>query len=393
MNNKSFTVKPISLDQTIKYIIDAIDKGYELQKMDESNIDDNIKLDYNDCLILKPFYQRDYRSTVEDESSLVESILVGIPIPPVFLCSSRFKGVQVLNVVDGQHRLLAFYRYRKNKFNLSGLPLLEELNGLKFTDLQFEYQEQFISHKLPAFVFRDFPGKEFELEVFNRYNKGTKALTPQEIRNAVYSSPHNEYISSFVKSIFNGGDENKDKLKYLFNVTKDRLLKKKVHEGIFAILYVLEYGINTDFKDSTTYSTEYMKIKSEIVVKKSEKEVEAELLKTEKVFNQYTEWLLKCTKFTPYPISKEIYGISSKQYKFSTAIALILTALYKIIYLDRKVEFDTFDEAIFAIQACFKDSFIENPAYTASSTNSREIWKLINDFVARYTTLSKDKKQ
>ena len=132
MNNKSFTVKPISLDQTIKYIIDAIDKGYELQKMDESNIDDNIKLDYNDCLILKPFYQRDYRSTVEDESSLVESILVGIPIPPVFLCSSRFKGVQVLNVVDGQHRLLAFYRYRKNKFNLSGLPFLEELNGLKF---------------------------------------------------------------------------------------------------------------------------------------------------------------------------------------------------------------------------------------------------------------------
>ena len=134
MSDKNFTVKPISLDQTIKNIIDAIDKGYRLQEMDESEITSDIKLEYNDCLILKPFYQRDYRSTVEDESSLVESILVGIPIPPVFLCSTRLKGVQVLNVVDGQHRLFAFYRFRKNNFKLSGLPLLPQLNNNSFSE-------------------------------------------------------------------------------------------------------------------------------------------------------------------------------------------------------------------------------------------------------------------
>ncbi len=109
------------------------------------------------------------------------------------------------------------------------------------------------------FVFRDFPGKEFELEVFNRYNKGTKALTPQEIRNAVYASPHNEHISDFVKQIYEGDSERDKKLRNIFNVSKDRLLKKKVHEGIFSILYVLEYGIQEEFKDSTTYATEYMK--------------------------------------------------------------------------------------------------------------------------------------
>lgn len=198
MMDTNFTVKPTNLDQTIKNIVMSIDKGYELQNMDEDTITSDTKLDYNDSLILKPFYQRDYRSTVEDESSLIESILVGIPIPPVFLCSTRLKGVQVLNVVDGQHRLFAFYRFRKGEFRLSCLPLLPKFNGMKFDELPFEYQEQFISHKLPAFVFRDFPGKEFELEVFNRYNKGTKALTPQEIRNAVYASPHNEHISDFV---------------------------------------------------------------------------------------------------------------------------------------------------------------------------------------------------
>lgn len=378
--SNNFTVKPISLDQTIKNIIDAIDKGYQLQEMDESEITGDVKLEYNDCLILKPFYQRDYRSTVEDESSLIESILVGIPIPPVFLCSTRLKGVQVLNVVDGQHRLFAFYRFRKNKFNLADLPLKPELNNKSFSQLPFEYQEQFISHKLPAFVFREFPGKDFELEVFNRYNKGTKALTPQEIRNAVYSSPHNDYITAFVREIDVSQTEECRKLKDIFNVTKDRLLKKKVHEGIFAILYVLEYGINPDFKDSTTYSTEYMKQKAELASGDDELRIQTDLNNTKNVFVMYLKWLLACTKVTPYPISKEIYGVSSKQYKFSTAIALILTAMYRKIYIEERITFDSFDNEINAIQKCLRNSFIEDPAYTASSTNSREIVKLIDAF-------------
>lgn len=237
MMDTNFTVKPTNLDQTIKNIVMSIDKGYELQNMDEDTITSDTKLDYNDSLILKPFYQRDYRSTVEDESSLIESILVGIPIPPVFLCSTRLKGVQVLNVVDGQHRLFAFYRFRKGDFRLSCLPLLPKFNGMKFDELPFEYQEQFISHKLPAFVFRDFPGKEFELEVFNRYNKGTKALTPQEIRNAVYASPHNEHISDFVKQIYEGDSERDKKLRNIFNVSKDRLLKKRFTKE-FSVFYM-----------------------------------------------------------------------------------------------------------------------------------------------------------
>ena len=111
MMDTNFTVKPTNLDQTIKNIVMSIDKGYELQNMDEDTITSDTKLDYNDSLILKPFYQRDYRSTVEDESSLIESILVGIPIPPVFLCSTRLKGVQVLNVVD-----LHFIGFEKENF-------------------------------------------------------------------------------------------------------------------------------------------------------------------------------------------------------------------------------------------------------------------------------------
>ena len=376
MIEDEFIVKPDQVDYTIGNIVGAIDKGYKLKKMENEKLDIEQRLEFSDSIIMKPDYQREYRSSIEEESSLIESILVGIPIPPVFLCSTRIKGAQSLNVVDGQHRLFAFYRFRKGKFALNNLCLLQKLEGLTFAELPEELQEKIVTHKLSTYVFRDFPGKKFELEIFNRYNKGTKTLTQQEIRNAVYSSPHNEYIGKFVKKLY----ESNEPLKDVYNVTKDRYLKKKVHEGIFSILYVLEFGINEEFKDSTTYANEYMRIKSEMVEKNTEEQVQEDLASSIKRFDQFNNWLLKCTKITPYPLSKEFYGIASKSYKFQTSMALILPALYKKIY-DEKVLGDiSFEKAIEMIQKAMLGSFIEDPHYTASSTNSKEIKKLVNSF-------------
>ncbi len=377
MNNESFKVKPTNLDHTIKNIVESIDRGYELQKLQELTTTDDQRLEYNDSLILKPDYQREYRSSIEDESSLIESVLVGIPIPPVFLCSSRFKNVQVLNVVDGQHRLYAFYRFRNGNFPLTGLKLLEEYEGKYFKDLPIEQQEEIISHKLPAYVFRGFPGKKFELEVFNRYNKGTKALTPQEIRNAVYASPYNDYVNSFVEKLYN---DRESALGLVYNVTKDRFLKKKVHEGIFSILYVLEFGIDKSFKDSITYANEYMKLKSIDSANKSQEEVVEDLDMVCRRFNEFNEWLVKCTNITPYPLSKELYGISSRSYKFQTSMALILPAFYRKIYLEGEVRDIPFEEVIKKIQEALSNSFLENSDYSVSSTNSKEIFNLIESF-------------
>lgn len=378
MSKEQFKVNPVNLDQTINTIIDSIDKGYKLQKLGSLNATDEERLEYSNSLILKPDYQREYRASQEDESSLIESVLVGIPIPPVFLCSSRYKEVQVLNVVDGQHRLFAFYRFRKGEFALKGLQLLDEYEGMHFDELPIEAKEELVGHKLPAYVFKNFPGKKFELEVFNRYNKGTKALTPQEIRNAVYASPYNDYVNSFADECFHN---TKDTISIIYNVTKDRFLKKKVHEGIFTVLYVLENGINKNFKDSITYATEYMKLKADYFNANDEFVVKDDVNKVISRFNEFNDWLKACTKITPYPLSKELYGISSKSYKFQTSMALIVPALYKKIYLDNpkkdKVEFD---KVIERIRISLNNSFLEKADYSVSSTNSKEIDRLIEAF-------------
>lgn len=376
-NEKRFLVSPQTIDYSISNIVDAIDKGNALLALDGiDDLSEEDRLDYSDSIILKPSYQRDYRATLQDESSLIESILVGIPIPPVFMSSTRYRGVQVLDVVDGQHRLSAFYRFRKGRFHLQELPLIDGLNGKSFSELSIEDKETFVSHKLSAYVFRDFPGRKFELEVFNRYNKGTKALTPQEIRNAVYASPYNDFVTLFTKELFDGRNEI---LQKAYNVTKDRYLKKKVHEGVFTILWILEYGINTSFKDSTAYAEEYMKRKAEFCDKDPEK-IEADLISVRQTFDNFNEWISSCTSITPYPFSKEIYGISSKSYKFQTSMAMILSAIYRKVFIQKLISFES-NEALFAtIKEALSNSFLEDSEYNASSTNSFKISAFIEAF-------------
>lgn len=384
MTNIKYRVSPQTLDHTIQQIVESIDKGKELQEYNFNNnenlITDEFKLKYNDCIVLNPQYQREYRSTHEDESSLIESILVGIPIPPVFLVSAKIKGVQVLDVVDGQHRLNAFYRYRKNQFTLKGLKLLTELEGKKFSNLDFDYQQHIISYKLSAFVFREFPGKEFELEIFSRYNKGTKTLTPQEIRNAVYTSPINDWLNDYIKSLYNTSskkDSLEYKLKQAYNITPDRFLKKKIHESIFAILYIIEFGINRNFKDSTTYSEEYMKNKADIFETCTEKEIPSILKNITDKFISFNKWIYHIMQTINYPFSKELYGISSRNYKFQMSIAMLLSAIFNkyngsdIIYKN---------EFLKQLAKALESSYLEDPEYNASSTNSIKMKEFIDQF-------------
>ena len=96
-------------------------------------------------------------------------------------------------------------------------------------------------------------------------------------------------------------------------------------------------------------------------------------------FNMFNEWIRKCTRYTSYPFSKEIYGISSKSYKFQTSMALILPAVYKKEYIDNNCEI-TFEKQLKKMQTALASSFLEDASYNASSTNSIKI----NEFIKSY---------
>lgn len=82
-------------------------------------------VDAND-IIVNPEYQRNYVYDDKRASLLVESILIGIPIPIIYLCE---EDDGIYSVIDGQQRIMSFTRYLKNDFSLCGLTTLSALNG------------------------------------------------------------------------------------------------------------------------------------------------------------------------------------------------------------------------------------------------------------------------
>ena len=374
-----YRVNPSSLDLTLQIIRDRINLGNKLQELEEEELTKDQLLEYNDAIILTPDYQREYRSTSKDESSLIESMLLGIPIPPIFLASHKLKGVQVLNVVDGQHRLRAFYRFFENKFNLKELTILTDYNNLYFRDLEIDDLRMLQSGNILAITFRQFPGKEFELEIFSRYNKGTKPLTPQEIRHAVYDSRTNQKINVFCKKLL---DENDSNLSNAYSVSKTRYQKKALQENIFVILYILEHGINTKIQKSPLYAENYMKEKSELA-KDFPDRIDADFDNTEHLFSEFNQFIERLSSFIDFPFSREIYGFSRQKSKFQISIAMIVAGIFnKMKKSNMTIEticsIDKIEYFLQQTNNILSESHLENPEYKASSTNPIELKQIVD---------------
>ena len=89
------------------------------------------------------------------------------------------------------------------------------------------------------------------------------------------------------------------------------------------------------------------------------------------------------SKKIEYPFSKEIYGVSSRNYKFQISIAMIIAGIFNKILkedglLERIKEAELIEELIKLIAVTLEDSFIEDPEYSGSSTNSKELSALLD---------------
>lgn len=157
---------------------------------------------------LRPEYQRRSRWSNKQKSLLIESFLLNIPVPPIFLFESDLARYEVM---DGQQRLLTIREFFSNQFKLSSLSILAPLNGLPYSDLPSRTKRTLDRASLSAIVLlkesratlRDANNSrilELRKFVFERLNTGGKQLNAQEIRNAVYAGKFNDMIISLAKN-------------------------------------------------------------------------------------------------------------------------------------------------------------------------------------------------
>jgi hypothetical protein len=150
-----------------------------------------------------PAYQRRLRWTNKKRSLLIESFLLNIPVPPVFLFEHDYNEYEV---IDGRQRIETISAFLANNFALSGLEYWPELNRKRFNDLPMVLQKGLLRRSLSAIVLlaetRGVGVDEIDVRrvLFDRLNTGGIRLNPQELRNALYPGTLNALLIKISRS-------------------------------------------------------------------------------------------------------------------------------------------------------------------------------------------------
>ena len=156
---------------------------------------------YEEDELVKPELQRKYVWDKVEASRFIESILLGLPVPSIFLAQS---GSQKL-IVDGYQRIMTVYDYMRGIFSADQkvfrLSNSEKINARwrnkAFSELSTDDQRKIKSTTIHAIIFEQKKPENDDTslyQVFERINTSGRTLTPQEIRNCVYQGSFNTML-------------------------------------------------------------------------------------------------------------------------------------------------------------------------------------------------------
>ncbi len=146
---------------------------------------------------LQPNFQRYYVWDGTKESRLIESVLLEIPLPVIYIAEEENKNY---SVVDGQQRLTSIHRFLKGDFKLTNLQILKELIGKTFVQLSPEQQETILSASLRIIIIQKNSNENVKFEMFERLNVGAVKLNDQELRNCVYHGEYNQLLKELCEN-------------------------------------------------------------------------------------------------------------------------------------------------------------------------------------------------
>lgn len=148
-------------------------------------------------LILDSEFQRDAVWGKQQKSELIESLIMGLPLP-IFYFNEDKQGRLI--VVDGRQRLTALFQYINNEFKLGELKILKDLSKKSFTELDPLYQSRIEDYQIIAHIIKPSTPDRVKFDIFDRVNRGGTKLNNQEIRNALYQGKATKLLSSIVKT-------------------------------------------------------------------------------------------------------------------------------------------------------------------------------------------------
>lgn len=152
-------------------------------------------------IVINPDFQRLYRWSNHQKTRFIESIIIGIPVPPIFVAEDEEGRWEV---VDGLQRLSTVFSFfgilndqEKNNWKMDDCDMIGSLEGFKKDDLPLKIQLNIKRAYCRVEIIKWNSDYDLRFELFNRLNTGGSPLTNQEIRNSLFrsiSSTFNDFL-------------------------------------------------------------------------------------------------------------------------------------------------------------------------------------------------------
>lgn len=148
-------------------------------------------------LVIDPDWQREYVWDRKRASRLIESFLIDIPVPVIYLAVNKEGSFEV---IDGLQRLTSCFNFFDDKFSLIGLEILPSLNGKRFKSLPTDLQSKLESTTIRTFELAETTPQDLMFLIFERLNTGGIRLNEMEIRNCLYRGKLNDLVKRLAHS-------------------------------------------------------------------------------------------------------------------------------------------------------------------------------------------------
>jgi uncharacterized protein with ParB-like and HNH nuclease domain len=152
---------------------------------------DYIVKQFHDELFYVPGYQREFIWTEKSKCRFIESVILGLPIPMMFVADMEDGR---LEIVDGAQRIQTLEQFMNNDLRLDGLERLPALNQFAYEDLPKPQQRKFGTKALRLVVLEDSTTSDLRQEIFDRVNTSGVKAKPSEVRRGTFTGPFMDFI-------------------------------------------------------------------------------------------------------------------------------------------------------------------------------------------------------
>jgi len=209
-------------------------------------------------LIIDPEFQRMFRWTPGAQSRFIESLVLELPVPPIFLLEREDR---IYELIDGLQRMSSYLHFRgqlrKDEALLSPLVLedcdiIPQLNGKTYEDLPRALEIKLKRSYIRAEVLRKESDNKLRYYMFKRLNTGGELLSEQEVRNATIRLLSNEFNDLIIRL-----SRNED-FKYCIETVSGNAVERKFDQELVLRYFALKNDGQAYRHDVSDFLTDYM---------------------------------------------------------------------------------------------------------------------------------------